>query len=114
MIHLRSFACSFIAATAVLLLCSPSRGQGPDMGKFDPSNVYFQAWLTVREGEKSEKQGKFFEAFNKYDKAKKLFDSVALYHPEWKADLVKDRQKITAESMNLIRDKAVALSLIHI
>lgn len=108
MTHLRSFACSFIAATAVLLLCSPSRGQVPDMGKFDPSNVYFQAWLTVREGEKSEKQGKFLEAFNNYDKAKKLFDSVALYHPEWKADLVKDRQKITAESMNLIRDKAVA------
>ncbi|MDE0596008.1 MAG: tetratricopeptide repeat protein [Roseibacillus sp.] len=70
--------------------------------------MYFQAWLTLREGDKAKNEGKFLEAFNRYDKAKKLFDSVALYHPDFKADLVKTRQESTAEAMGLIKDRALA------
>ncbi len=106
MTHLRSIACSFLAATAAHFLCLPAGGQDANLAQFDPSNVYFQAWLTAREAEKDEKAGNFLDAFDKYDKAKKLFDSVALYNPDWKTDLVKDRQKITAEAMVAIKARA--------
>jgi len=108
MTPLRSIACSFIAATAALLVWPTAHGQNAELENFEPSNVYFQAWLILREGEKSETAGKFLEAFNRYDKAKKLFDSVALYHPGFKADLVKTRQDSTAEAMGLIKDRALA------
>ena len=90
------------------LLLSPSVGaQAPPLGKFKPSDVYFQAWLTVRDAEKAEKDGKFLEAFNRYDKARQLFESVALSNPEFKPDLVKTRRESTTQAMSAIREKAL-------
>ena len=107
MIHLRSFACGLIAATASLLLCPPASAQVPGAGKVKPSDVYFQAWLVVREAETAAKEGRFLEAFNRYDKAKQLFDTVALSDPDFKPDLVKSRRDSTARAMTDIRDKAL-------
>lgn len=78
------------------------------MRQFDPSDVYFQAWLKVRDGERAIEAGKFLEAYNHLDKAANLFDSVATFHPEWKAHLVKDRQEATAQTMAEIKEKALA------
>ncbi|MFP6884609.1 MAG: tetratricopeptide repeat protein [Roseibacillus sp.] len=77
------------------------------MGRFKPSDVYFQAWLTVRDAEKAEKDDKFLEAFNRYDKARQLFESVALSDPEFKPDLVKSRRESTTQAMSAIRTKAL-------
>ncbi len=107
MTHLRSFACGFIAATASLVLCIPVTGQEPGAGRVKPSDIYFQAWLTVREGETAAKEGRFLDAFNRYDKAKQLFDSVALSDPDFKPDLVASRRDSTAKAMEAIRPKAV-------
>lgn len=95
---------------AALVLCHTAGAQAPApaLGKFKPSDIYFQAWLTVREAEKAEKEGKFLDAFNRYDKAKQLFDSVSLSSPEFKPDLVKTRQQATTEAMGLIKEKAIA------
>ena len=107
MTHLRLFTCGLFASVTLLLLSAPMRAQDEDLSQFAPSDVYFQAWLTLREAEKAEKSGFFLDAFNKYDKAKKLFDTVALYHPDWKQDLVESRQKATTESMEAIRSQAL-------
>lgn len=104
--HLRSFAGS-LAATALILLCPPAGGQDENLRQFDPSDVYFQAWLQVREAEQAVKDGKFLEGYNTYNKAAKLFDTVGLYHPEWKPHLVKDRQQSTRDAMSEIREKAL-------
>jgi len=77
------------------------------LGRFKPSDVYFQAWLTVRDAEKAEKDDKFLEAFNRYDKARQLFESVALSDPEFKPDLVKTRRESTTQAMSAIRTKAL-------
>lgn len=106
-LHLRSFA-GGLAVTVLLLLCPPADGQDDDLRQFDPSDVYFQAWLQVREAEQSIKDEKFLDAYNTYNKAAKLFDTVALYHPEWKPHLVKDRQDSTRDSMGEIREQALA------
>jgi Tfp pilus assembly protein PilF len=76
--------------------------------QFDPSDVYFQGWLKVRDGERAVEAGKFLDAYNHYDKAANLFDTVALYHPEWQAELVKDRQDSTRKAMAGIREQALA------
>lgn len=86
----------------------PVVAQAPVDAKFKPSDIYFQAWLTVREAEKATKEGKFLDAFNRYDKARQLFESVALSNPEFKAELVKSRTESTASAMSAIRDKALA------
>ncbi len=107
MTHLRCFACGLLAATVTLLLCPSVGAQAPPLGRFKPSDVYFQAWLTVRDAEKAEKDGKFLEAFNRYDKARQLFESVALSDPEFKPDLVKNRRDSTTQAMSAIREKAL-------
>ena len=95
---------------AIILLClsMPVVAQAPVTGKFKPSDVYFQAWLTVRDAEKAAQEGKFLEAFNRYDKARQLFETVALSNPEFKPDLVKSRTESTTSAMKAIRSKAVA------
>jgi cytochrome c-type biogenesis protein CcmH/NrfG/uncharacterized coiled-coil DUF342 family protein len=105
--HLRSFA-GGLAVTVLLCLGPQAGGQDENLRQFDPSDVYFQAWLQVREAEQAVKDEKFLEAYNTYNKAAKLFDTVALYHPEWKPHLVKDRQQSTRDSMGEIREKALA------
>ncbi|MCH2064945.1 MAG: tetratricopeptide repeat protein [Roseibacillus sp.] len=62
----------------------------------------------MRDAEKAEKDGKFLEAFNRYDKARQLFASVALSNPEFKPDLVRNRREATTQSMSTIREKALA------
>lgn len=106
MTPLRSFACGILTTAAAVFLCLPLSAQAPVA--FKPSDIYFQAWLTVRDAEKSEKEGNFLEAFNRYDKARQLFESVALSNPEFKPDLVKSRRESTTRAMSAIRDKAIA------
>ena len=76
MVPLRSTCDCLKVATILLCLSLPVVAQAPVNAKFKPSDIYFQAWLTVREAEKATKDGKFLDAFNRYDKARQLFESV--------------------------------------
>ncbi|MDA0765225.1 MAG: tetratricopeptide repeat protein [Verrucomicrobia bacterium] len=104
--YLRSFA-AFFAVAALVGVCPHVRGQEADLRQFDPSDVYFQAWLKIREAEDAEKAEKYLDAFNHYKKAASLFDTVGIYHPEWKPELVKGRQDTTRTSMDKIHDQAL-------
>ena len=108
MVPLRSTCDCLKIATILLCLSLPVVAQAPVTAKFKPSDIYFQAWLTVREAEKATKDGKFLDAFNRYDKARQLFESVALSHPEFKPELVKSRTESTTSAMSAIRDEALA------
>ena len=108
MVPLRSTCDCFKIATILLCLSLPVVAQAPVNAKFKPSDIYFQAWLTVRDAEKATKDGKFLDAFNRYDKARQLFESVALSHPEFKPELVKSRTESTTSAMSAIRDEALA------
>ena len=96
-LHLRSFT-GGLAVSVLLFFCLPLAGQDANLRQFDPSDVYFQGWLKVRDGERAVEADKFLDAYNHYDKAANLFDTVALYHPEWQAELVKDRQDSTRKA----------------
>ena len=89
-----------------LALCGISHGQAPEDPQFDPSDVYFQAYLEVRAGEQLEKDGDFVGALEKYGQADKLFKAVAKYYPDWKSAMVDNRSDLTAKAIDTVREKA--------
>ncbi|MFM2197395.1 MAG: hypothetical protein RLZZ505_827 [Verrucomicrobiota bacterium] len=80
--------------------------QVPENPQFDPSDVYFQAYLDVRAAEQLERDGDFLGALKKYEQAGKLFDSVGKFYPDWKAGMVGNRRDLTAKAIQVVRGKA--------
>ncbi len=80
--------------------------QAPADPQFDPSDVYFQAYLEVRAAEQLEKDGDFMDALKKYEQAGKLFDSVGRFYPDWKGGMVQNRRELTAKAVEVVRGKA--------
>lgn len=104
-------------ALSVLLPFEASYAQGTSgaapvqSSSFDPSDVYFQGYLATRDAEKLEADGDLVGADEKYVRAKKMFDSIRMYYPDWKPDMVKGRQEKTGETIGKIRPKADAIRL---
>lgn len=69
---------------------------------FDPSDVYFEAWLRYKEGEKLAKDKKYTDALEKYTQARKLFDNIATYFPTWRRDMVGNRRAILIEDIGKV------------
>lgn len=90
---------------SVFLLCDVM-AQAPVDPNFDPSDVYFQAYLDTRAAEQLEKDGDFLDALNRYEKAGKLFDSVGKFYPDWKPDMVTNRRDLTTKAIEVVRGKA--------
>lgn len=80
--------------------------QAPVDPNFDPSDVYFQAYLDVRAAEQLEKDGDFLGALKKYEQAGKLFDSVGRFYPDWKSGMVGNRRDLTTKAIEVVRGKA--------
>jgi tetratricopeptide (TPR) repeat protein len=80
--------------------------QAPETPQFDPSDVYFQAYLEVRVAEQLEKDGDVVGALEKYGKAEKLFKAIGKYYPDWKTGMVQNRADLTMKAMGLVREKA--------
>ena len=74
--------------------------------QFDPSDVYFQGYLSARSAEELEAQGNFVEAADKLKKARSMFDAVRKYYPKWKPEMVASRYEKNLESEQRIFAKA--------
>lgn len=74
----------------------------------DPSDVFFQAYLTVRDAEKLEAAGKHSDAWRKYRQAAKYYDLLSRYHKNWKPHLVEGRIESTFQAIKKIEPKAAA------
>ena len=80
----------------------------PTQPGFDPSDVYYQAWLFTREAEALGKQGKHAEALTKLRSAEKFFETVGKFFPEWKKQMVIDRLAITKTQITQVLPRAQA------
>jgi len=94
-------------------LTLPTLAQGPvatppAQPNFDPADVYYQAWLFVREAETLQKQGRHAEALNKLRSAEKFFDTIHRFHPQWKKDMVGDRLALTKNQITKVLPLAQA------
>ncbi len=75
-------------------------------GQFDPSDVYFQGYLATRAAEQLEAQKDYVGAAEKLEQARKLFEGVRKYYPDWKKDMVGGRFQKTTETIEKIRPQA--------
>lgn len=85
-------------ATAGMTATTSAQGSAPAapaQPNFDPSDVYYQGWLFVREAETLQKQGRHAEALEKFRSAEKFFDTIHRFHPDWKKEMVSERLGIT-------------------
>lgn len=109
MTNLRQITAALILFCVGSVSVVPLSAQTPaELAQLDPSDVYFQAWLLVRDAEKLEKTKSYVEAFDKYRKAQTFFNHLAINHPAWKPELVSGRQETTKDSLEGIRDEAIA------
>jgi tetratricopeptide (TPR) repeat protein len=74
--------------------------------QFDPSDVYFQGYLSARSAEQLEASGDFVGAAEKLEKARKLFDTVRRYYPDWKKEMVTGRTAQNSEAEVRVHPKA--------
>ncbi|MBK1835427.1 tetratricopeptide repeat protein [Roseibacillus ishigakijimensis] len=91
----------FRVVVLLLLALLPLGGQESepvDPSKLDPSDIYFQGWMALRDADDLQRDKKFELAMEATTRSKRLVDTVALYHPDWKPDLVeRKQQEITAK-----------------
>ncbi|NQW99082.1 hypothetical protein HQ447_00380, partial [bacterium] len=87
----------------------PASAQAPppvQPAQFDPSDVYFQGYLSIRAAEQLEAAGDFVGAAEKLSRARKLLETVRRYYPDWKPEMVAGRSAQNAEAEIKIHPKA--------
>jgi Tetratricopeptide repeat len=99
-----------LAGSAMLWFAvAPASAQAPtpvSPAQFDPSDVYFQGYLSSRAAEQLEATGDFVAAAEKLEKARKLFEAVRRYYPDWKTEMVTGRSALNAEAEIRVHPKA--------
>lgn len=90
----------------MLFVHGRAMGQAPETPQFDPSDVYFQAYLEVRAAEQLEKDGDFVGALEKYGRADKIVKAVAKFYPDWKSSMVGNRTELNTKAMEAVRARA--------
>ncbi|MGB6221039.1 tetratricopeptide repeat protein [Haloferula sp.] len=90
-----------------LLSQTPIPAQRPAPAAFDPSDVYFQAWLLSKDAEKLEEEGKHLEALNKLRRARQMFGEISKNFPTWKPEMVQGRVEKTIESIAKVTPEAL-------
>ena len=83
----------------------PATGES---AQFDPSDAYFQSYLSIRSSEELESQGDFAGAMEKLQRAQQLLGTIEKFYPEWKAEMVGIRSEKTDEAISRVGQKAQA------
>lgn len=95
-----------VAGSVMLLGTTPAwsqSGQTPVApANFDPSDVYFQGYLSTRSAEELEAKGDYIGAAEKLKRAREMFEAVRKYYPAWKPEMVQGRSAKTSEDESRI------------
>jgi Flp pilus assembly protein TadD len=79
----------------------------PAPAAFDPSDVYFQAWLLSKDADKLEAEGKHLEALNKLRRARQMFGEIKNSFPTWKPEMLQGRIEKTVQSIAKVTPEAL-------
>lgn len=101
-----ALAVSFPAILRADLRVEPSPASAGQPKNFDPSEVFFQGWLAARDAEKLEAEGNFIGSQEKFEFAKKLFDSIRTYYPDYKKDMIEGRCELNDSAIARVKPKA--------
>lgn len=82
-----------VLCLSLLTLLSAWAQDSTDPSKLDPSDIYFQGWMALRDADEYQKSEDYPKAFEAATRCKRLIDTVTLYHPQWKPHLIERKQK---------------------
>ncbi|MEM7013134.1 MAG: tetratricopeptide repeat protein [Verrucomicrobiota bacterium] len=71
----------------------------------DPSDIWLQAYLLLRNGEEQEEAGENLQALSKYREAQKLFDYIVRTEPNWKPEMMEFRRKNLLDRVHGVQEK---------
>ncbi|MEM1085639.1 MAG: tetratricopeptide repeat protein [Verrucomicrobiota bacterium] len=95
-----------VFASPMLLAQTPAPQEPKPAAAFDPSDVYFQAWLLSKDAEKLEAEGKHLEALNKLRRARQMFGEIGANFPDWKPEMLQGRIDKTVKTIAKVTPKA--------
>ncbi|MDA8975637.1 tetratricopeptide repeat protein [Akkermansiaceae bacterium] len=106
MTHLRHLAALFLLS---LVSLSPLAAQTPEeLAQLEPADLFFNGWVLSRDADNLIEKEKYLDAYAKLQKAKAMYDTLAITHATYEPNLVKMRQDLTRQTMGKIYDKAEA------
>ena len=74
--------------------------------QFDPSDVFFQAYLSASSAEEAEKDLDYITALEKLQQAEKLLKSITRFYPNWKPEMVTGRTERNGKTITRLRPLA--------
>lgn len=74
-----------------------------DAQGIDPSDIWFKAYLEMKDGEQMEEQDDLLGAYNKYVYSKNLLDAVYREHPDFHEGIVRFRRKFLADKITELK-----------
>ncbi|MFK5924020.1 MAG: tetratricopeptide repeat protein [Verrucomicrobiota bacterium] len=83
-------------SVVVLLLWAVAAGSilsNVEAQEIDPSDLWYTAFVRMKEGEAKEREQKALAAMNMFVESKRLFDAVARDHPDFHPSIVRYRRK---------------------
>ena len=86
---------------------TPAPSTRPAPAAFDPSDVYFQAWLLSKDAEKLVEEGKHLEALNKLRRARQMFGEISQNFPTWKPEMLRGRVDKTIQDIAKVTPDAL-------
>jgi tetratricopeptide (TPR) repeat protein len=92
--------------TLTPLTAQPADNPALQAGRINPDDVFFQGYLAVRAAEQLEKDQDYTASWEKYDQARKMFETVGRFHPDWKPNVISSRMEKTRESLTRVRPLA--------
>lgn len=94
---------SFLALILSLLtLLTAWAQEETDPSQLDPSDIYFQGWMALRDADEFQKKEEYQKAFEAATRCKRLIDTVSLYHPQWKPHLAERKQKEALSKLEVL------------
>ncbi|MCF6312334.1 MAG: tetratricopeptide repeat protein [Verrucomicrobiales bacterium] len=87
---------SLLSAVAFLLcgvFCWSGALSSVEAQQIDPSDLWYRAFVLMKEGEAKEREQKALAAYNKFVESKRMFDAVAREHPDFHPSIVRYRRK---------------------
>ena len=72
--------------------------------QIDPSDLWFRAYVLMKEGEALESEKKALASYNKFVESKSLFDAVAREYPEFNPSIVRYRRKELGDKLLTLKN----------
>lgn len=72
--------------------------------QIDPSDLWFRAFVLMKEGEELEREKKALAAYNKFIESKSLFDAVAREHVNFHPSIVRYRRKELGDKISSLKN----------